>query len=387
MRVLTLVDYYLPGYKGGGPIQSVSRIVEHLGADTEFFVFTRDRDLGDAGPYPGVNSGHWHVRDGGKTFYASPDQLNMLGILRAVRQVRPQVIYLNSYFSKLSRTVLALRKAGLLRGAAVLVAPRGEFSPGALAIKSGKKRTYLRAASLAGLHKRLTWQVSSVHELTDTRAVIAGDPDYFINAPDIVDVVRPIEIERTKTPGAARFAFVSRVSPKKNLEGAIRMLKGIQGSVEFTIYGPAEDQPYWAKCRAAMDALEGNVRCVFAGPIPPSQVVPALANHHFFLFPTLGENFGHVISEALAAGCPVLLSDQTPWLDLDERGVGWVMSLDDERLWQRRIQDCVDMNGERYGAMSAKARSYIAEVANSSSQIDKSREMFHLALEHQSRVA
>lgn len=41
---------------------------------------------------------------------------------------------------------------------------------------------------------------------------------------------------------------------------------------------------------------------------------------HFF-FPTLGENYGHVIVEAMMNNCLVILSEGvTPWDDYKEKG-------------------------------------------------------------------
>ena len=52
-----------------------------------------------------------------------------------------------------------------------------------------------------------------------------------------------------------------------------------------------------------------------------------LGKHHVFLFPTLGENFGQVILEAMTAGCAILISDATPWRGLQEKGYGWELPL------------------------------------------------------------
>jgi len=49
-RILILTDYYLPGYKGGGPMRTLSTMVDRLGDEYRFRVLTRDRDLGDTEP-------------------------------------------------------------------------------------------------------------------------------------------------------------------------------------------------------------------------------------------------------------------------------------------------------------------------------------------------
>ena len=49
-----------------------------------------------------------------------------------------------------------------------------------------------------------------------------------------------------------------------------------------------------------------------------------------FLFPTRGENFGHVVAEALSVGCPVLTTPTTIWTDLLTSGGGSVFDGDVE---------------------------------------------------------
>jgi hypothetical protein len=39
--------------------------------------------------------------------------------------------------------------------------------------------------------------------------------------------------------------------------------------------------------------------------------------------PTQGENFGHSIFESFMIGRPILISNKTPWLDLNEKNAGW----------------------------------------------------------------
>ena len=56
-----------------------------------------------------------------------------------------------------------------------------------------------------------------------------------------------------------------------------------------------------------------NVKIHISDEIHPMRSLIHLANIIFSVFPTRGENFGHVIPEALSAGTPILLSDQTHW--------------------------------------------------------------------------
>lgn len=62
------------------------------------------------------------------------------------------------------------------------------------------------------------------------------------------------------------------------------------------------------------------------------------------MFPTLSENYGHVIAEALVTGCIPIISDQTPWSDINETNAGWALSLSDKNKFVHAIQEVVDMN-------------------------------------------
>src|SRR5690606_12999015 len=84
-------------------------------------------------------------------------------------------LYLNSFFD-VCFTVKPLL-ARLLRLAPkrrCVIAPRGEFSPGALDLKTTKKKTFLVISKFAKLYSNLIWQASSEHEFRDITNVIGS---------------------------------------------------------------------------------------------------------------------------------------------------------------------------------------------------------------------
>ena len=127
--------------------------------------------------------------------------------------------------------------------------------------------------------------------------------------------------------GRLAVAFLGRIARIKNLDLAIRALREVEGDVTFDVYGPIEDGAYWAECLALSAALPSGVRLAHRGPVPPDEVTSVLGRHHLLFLPTRGESFGHAIVEALLAGCPVLISDQTPWRELAARHAGWDLPL------------------------------------------------------------
>jgi glycosyltransferase involved in cell wall biosynthesis len=88
-----------------------------------------------------------------------------------------------------------------------------------------------------------------------------------------------------------------------------------------------------------------------------------LFEYHFFILPTLGENFGHVFIEALAAGCPLIISDRTPWLNLEKQRIGWDLPLEKPYKWQEKINHCISLDDVSYREVSKIAREFARQWA------------------------
>ena len=86
-----------------------------------------------------------------------------------------------------------------------------------------------------------------------------------------------------------------------------------------------------------------------------------------------------MILEALCAGCPILISDQTPWRGLEEKGVGWDLPLDRLELFQEALQKCVDMENAEYVKWSESALEYGLEVTRDDRTVEMNRRLFNLA--------
>lgn len=390
-RILCVTDWYLPAYKAGGPVRSVSNLVSALAGDEfEFYVLTRDRDLGENSAYADVPLEAWTTRSQAHVFYTADHSLS--NFRRRINEVKPDIIYLNSFFSTFARKVLLLRRLGLIGSSVVVVAPRGELSPGALQLKWPKKKFYIRVAAAIGLCRNLLWHataelekkeitslLSKYHFEKGSKDAISGHIHVASNIPGAGSDVATKRSAPKKT-GHVSFLFISRISPKKNLAFALELLASVRGEVSFDICGPVDDPGYWRICEAQIARLPSNVKIRYLGPVPHHEVLEKFSQYHFFLFPTLSENFGHAIAESLSAGCPVIISDATPWRDLERKKVGWDLPLDERDPWLRVLQQCVDLDEEAYRAMSAACESYFREWARSPAIRQENVELFLRAL-------
>ncbi len=340
VQVLLLLTHFLPGYKSGGPLQSVLNLVRTMEDRVSFRLLVTDRDLGDTDPYPGIATDVWLPYGKAKVMYCSPEQTRLFALARTIRETPHDLLYLNSFFAP-TMTVrpLLARRLGLLGPQPVILSPRGEFSAGALALKSSKKQAYIRLGKSVGLFKNLMFQASTNHEAQDIHATLSPRPDRVRVACDLsapLPAVPPPHVPRA-AGAPLRVVFLSRISPMKNLAYAMEVLAQVNHPVVFTIYGPEEDVHYAAQCRALAKSLPPEIVVRWQGPLDPEQVPQALAAQDLFFLPTRGENFGHVIAESLGAGTPVLLSDTTPWRELAGAGVGYDLPLADRAAFAQAI--------------------------------------------------
>jgi glycosyltransferase involved in cell wall biosynthesis len=400
--VLVMAAYYLPAYKAGGPVRSISNLVEAFGDEVDFRIVTADRDLGDPKPYPGIELNKWTPVGKALVMYVSGGARSLWNFISVLRAMRADVLYLNSFFGrKYSMLPSLLWRLGLLRTDAVLLAPRGEFSIGALHLKPWRKQVYITISKAIGFYWDLTWHASSQYEERDIRRVFCETETISVALPiaqgsstqaktALLRIVQAIDVPEVVTPGLSkssgprrkplgsiRLVFLSRISRKKNLDGAISMLSGLSGQVHFTIYGPAEDQAYWRTCQKMISSLPSNISVEYAGEVPHDVTESVLSENDIFFFPTLGENYGHVIMEALVAGCPIVISDQTPWRNLEREGVGWDLPLSEPKRFQQALQTCIDMGPEAFAEFSLRAKAFGIERSTDAEVLEQNRTLFH----------
>jgi len=374
-RVLVMSGFYLPGFKGGGPIRTIANIVDHLGNEISFSVVTGDRDLGDLTPYSDVRVNEWNKVGNGQVFYLPSGFAGAWSLIRLFLRFEGGYIYLNSFFS-FRFSILPILLWRLLKGRRrVLIAPRGEFSEGALAIRQVKKSVFIALAKILGVYKNVVWHASTVHEVDDICRLMGSDA----NVQTAINISRPpfeVNLSLVKKNSPLRVVFVSRISQKKNLLGAIEMLKAVKSPVVFDVYGPAEDLSYWAACESAVKGLPENVRFSYRGALHPAQIAGTLVNYDLFYLPTLGENFGHVIAEALGCGLPVLISDATPWRDLAMKGLGRDVPLNQPTVFSEYIEICSAKTTEEYCAWRGEIRAWALENIGNIESIEQNRRLF-----------
>lgn len=354
MKILIILTGFLPGKKFGGPPISVDNFCSLMKED-ECFIVTRNHDMGETETYKDIKSG-WNDRGNCKVLYLSDKEYGYRKYEEVIKEINPDVIYLQGLFQNCIIPCLFLAKK---HNIPVLLAPRGELCAGAFK-KKYKKVPYIIFLKIFGLLNKVHFQSTSEEE---TEAImqhlgITEDRIHFLtNVPSIPKKEYPVP---EKQPGVAKFVFISRIVRKKNLKAAISYFKNIDGDVTFDIYGPIEDKDYWRECQDEIKLLPSNIKVNYCGLVSHDQIHETFSRYHAFLFPTFSENFGHVIAEALSVGCPVIISDQTPWNDVEKYNAGWALAIDKEQLFVNAIRALMGYKNNDEGKIRVNSKKYFA---------------------------
>ena len=351
MKILIFIGGFFPGQKYGGPPVSVDNFCS-LMKEFDCYIVTSDHDNGSAERYKGIQDG-WNERGNSKVLYLSDKEyFSIRKINEIVKATNPDWIYLQSLFQDITLLGLIAAKKNKTK---VMLAPRGELCAGAFK-KKYKKLPYILGLKLCGLLGSLQYQSTSEEETNAIHRYLGAEYKrihFLTNIPSV-----PIQnYGRTyKQRHNGRFVFLSRIHPKKNLKYAIECLNYVKGSVCFDIYGPVEDIKYWEECNECISQLPFRIHVNYCGLASHDEVHQIFSKYDAFVFPTNSENFGHVIAEALIVGCPVIISDQTPWNEINSFNAGWAIPLNDKKRFINAIQAIVDSDNKQLTELSNNAK-------------------------------
>jgi len=171
--------------------------------------------------------------------------------------------------------------------------------------------------------------------------------------------------------------FLSRINPIKGIEYLIeawsRLPESLRSDWELHIAGNSDPVEYQVSLEKEVNRLHLQDSIRFTGPLFGEDKMRKYRDSDLFVLPTLNENFGNVIAEAMMCECPVITTRNAPWSCLIEDKCGWwidlsvdnlvcalmdSMSLTDSERHElgRASRKCII---DRYSAESAARKTYI----------------------------
>src|SRR6185295_7649348 len=342
----------------GGPSYSVPRLCEALaqaGAQTSLFSVAGANEV----PRNSIAGGYAEQRFAWD--WAGVPLIKALrrsgGLRRALRDNTASADIIHDHGLWLMPNVYA-GSAALRAHVPFVVSPRGMLSAAALSFSHLKKRAFWYGLQRRSVERAACLHATSEAEFHDIRAFGLGNPVAVI--PNGIDLPEPANQSR-HIPGSPRTVLsLGRIHPKKGLERLLRAWAGIEArniDWQLRIVGPAEGAH--DKELLALASELGVRRVSIEGPVYGEQKRAAYRGAELFVLPTLDENFGITVTEALAEGMPVISTKGAPWSGLESEGCGWWIDHGEEPL-AASLHRAMALAPESLRAMGAKGRAWVA---------------------------
>ncbi len=158
-KILIFIDWFLPGYKAGGPIRSIANLIDNLHNYFDFKIICSDKDYLETEPYKKIEKNKWvNFKSKADVYYFSDKQLTKENLSKLINETKFDIAYINGIYSYYY-SILPLR---VLKKSnkTIIIAARGMLSGQAFSSKQFKKRLFLNLAKLSGLYKNVRFQAT-----------------------------------------------------------------------------------------------------------------------------------------------------------------------------------------------------------------------------------
>lgn len=375
-RILIFNGYYIPAKKYGGPLTSCKNMVKTCFDEFEIFIIARNHDVGSSDVFPNLQEG-WNPVGDAMVKYISAGELDYdkPALRKLFEEIKPDLIWFAGILvPKIRLKTLELAKKMHIP---VLISPRGEVSHDRISIKAWKKKPYLFLTKKLGYYREAYFHATSNDEVVGLRKYVGAPINRIFLVPNIGAPLESPRCGYNKKKGELRVVFIARIHMVKNLKLAVEAVCRMTSKVLFDVYGPLEQPEYLKECMEIAKLAPSNVSVNYCGQIEPSDVGEYFRKYDCFLFPTLNENYGHSIAEALANGVPVVLSrDTTPWNSINEEA-GYVCPLDNVNEFTQALENIAALNGEEYQTLQFRVREYYEKISDKDNAVAGHKNMFN----------
>lgn len=128
------------------------------------------------------------------------------------------------------------------------------------------------------------------------------------------------------------FLYVGRLSQSKGLSYLFEAMEPFRGEINLTIVGSGNLD----ECQLLRDEIK---KYKYIPSLSHEEVLQLMAQNDVFIFPSLFEGFGLVITEAMSQGTPVITTNRTCGVDfIQDNENGWLVEPGDAGQIKKKIE-------------------------------------------------
>lgn len=375
-KIVIFNGFYYPSKNCGGPMTSVENIVNTCSDEFDFYIVCYNHDFGDKTPFdlPIRQWTKWGLANVMYVDRAFIDySVKRMGAF--IDELKPDLMWFSGVLNPNKKIVAAIN--GRKKHIPVLYSPRGEVSADRVVIKGYKKIPYLYFLRIFGIYKNCFFHGTSDDEIEGLKRFFNPDPNHLFKVPNIAIRQQPDMVTSMKKEGELHAMFFSRIHEVKNLLYAIKCVSKCHQKITYDIYGPIESEAYWEECKKTAESAPQNISVNYKGILSKEELGKAIQEHDCFLFPTINENYGHVIAESLANSRPVILSKgTTPWDDLDGKA-GAAIPLEAPDIFTEKLDYYASLTNQEFEKIIVTTKKYFSDKIMADSAIQGHKKMFN----------
>ncbi len=330
---------YLPGISSGGPVISISRIIDNI--PNKSYVITLNRDVGTKKKYK-KNS---FLKNSKKInyIYKSPGIDSFISFLKVILKMENNsVIYMSSFF-RISHTLLPIiiikvfRILGFKKKVKLVISPRNEFALESLKFGYWKKMVYIFLFKNF-LNKKIFYHSTTQDESKEIISILGIKSNFIYTVQNIDPVQIPLEnlLDIKKNVKEIRLFYVGRISKDKNVHLINQILFGMEERKKIIVdlWGPIRDEKYFNSIMEFSDKY--GLKVNYKGTFLQKEKYQIYQSYHALLLPALAENYGHAIADSLSFSVPVIISNKTPWKTSKNFQESGIIAIDNRKLDEYR---------------------------------------------------
>lgn len=339
MKILHVVPSYKPAYLYGGTIESIARLCEglvHAGEEVKVFTTTANGKA-ELDITPNTEQ----IVDGVpviyfKRIFKDPIYISPALWKQLSRECREyDVIHIHSWWNILVMVAAFICKKKKVK---TIISPHGMMSDYILKNSNRFFKWFSHLSFGKRLLKYSVFHATSDSEFEECTRLVPGWKGFTV--PNIV-WLPGLQINKPVHPGFT-LLFLSRIHPKKGIELLMEAISGMQVKPLLKMAGAGEEK-YINKLRQKAKDLQIEINVEWIGWQVRERKFETFMSADLFVLTSYNENFGNVIIEALHAGTPVLISENTGLSSfIKKHHFGWICNTtanDIQLVLERARQD------------------------------------------------